>query len=773
MKKIISFLFVLLALFTLASCNEDEILDELNKTEEIPTEIQELVFEDMTFEYDGTVKSLPELELPEGYTAEYLNNEQTNIGGYTVRVRIKNADGVLVATLKAKIIIVESLEETAPEETLPSDTVEIEGISVSSEGNVRNVEVGSTLKLTATVYPTTASQEVVWSSSNEEVATVDQNGLVTALSVGNVNIVATSKENSDVSQKYSLIIEEAPEVIVTPTSVTVEANDGVTTIKVGQTVSLSATVLPKEANQAVIWKTSDNTIATVKRGEVTALKAGEVTITATSKDFDTVYGSITLTIEQADKPVVSGEWAEMPFSTHDDYVNGDDDTKIKVVGVVTHVLPLKDGAVSYFIQNGVDGYYVYAQDAVTYPVELGKVYEVGGYKKYYRGLNEIVNVEYFVDSTENIEFEYVSLEGKNPTDLNAMAEYQGAYVTANGTFVSGTTNTKAFNVIVNVGGYEATLRVDPSYMSSEEFDSICAVVSKSVAGVSVEFSGFMTAFGYGTPAVQIQIVKASDLVVSEASAEDILEACLEKITIDDSVGYSKNEITIPTVVEGFEDVTITWSSNSENINVETGAVIHAATDVTVTLSVTLTYKNATLTHDYQVVVVAEDTNVYEVVASLDLEDASKETNYGCSATKPGYAEGVITLGTPAHNWMLRNALIANSSSDRFEGTMGIRAKSGASAEATARIEIKEEGEYNVVEFAAGTYGNHVLGTKIRVEYTTDDGQTWIASDVIITLNAYEMETFRVKLPEGVKRVAIVVVENSGKTINIDSIKLMK
>ena len=105
--------------------------------------------------------------------------------------------------------------------------------------------------------------------------------------------------------------------------------------------------------------------------------------------------------------------------------------------------------------------------------------------------------------------------------------------------------------------------------------------------------------------------------------------------------------------------------------------------------------------------------------------------------------------------------------------MGIRAKAGYEAASTARIEIKESGEYNVVEFDAATYGNHVLGTQIRVEYTTDDGRTWITIDEIITLNSYTLETFRVKLPEGNKRVAIVVVENSGKTINMDNIKLMK
>ena len=102
---------------------------------------------------------------------------------------------------------------------------------------------------------------------------------------------------------------------------------------------------------------------------------------------------------------------------------------------------------------------------------------------------------------------------------------------------------------------------------------------------------------------------------------------------------------------------------------------------------------------------------------------------GCSA----YAAAVVELGSPKHKWLLHNALIAGSSSDRFEGSKSLRAKSGTSAEDTARIEIQDAGEYNVVEFLAGVYGEHVLGTQIRVEYTDANGN-WVAHSDVITLN---------------------------------------
>lgn len=649
----------------------------------------------------------------------------------------------------------------------------IEGITITSEDGARKVVAGQTLQLTATVYPTDANQEVVWTSSDKEVATVDKKGLVTGVKKGNVEIVATSSEDPTVSQKFLLLVEDAPVVVINPESITVTSATGSTTLKAGEKLSLTAKVLPEGASQNVSWSSSDETIATVSKGEVSALKTGTVTITATSRALDTVVGSITLTVEAADRPEVSGEWSEMAFTSHSLYETGEDDTKLKIKGVVTHISPLKDNLVSYFIQNGSEGYYVYQQDAILYPVELGKVYEVGGYKKYYKGLNEIVNVEYFVESSDSVTFDYVDINNTYNSNYKEMYAYQAAYVTAKGMISTCEVNTsKAFNIYVNVNGVDATLRIDPAYTGQTEFDAICAVLSNAVAGLDLEFNGLLTAFGYGTPANQIQIVKASDLKLQQASALDLLNACANKLIVAESLGFSATSITLPTSVEGFEAV-ISWESNSNLIDVTTGAVTHSDRDEVVTLTATFKLGETTLEKEYQVSVAAADNKTYETIVSLDLEDALAPNNYGCSASKPGYAEEVVALGTAGYSWLLRNALIACSSADKYAGTMGIRAKAGTSAEGTARLEVQQAGEYNVVEFDACTYGTHVLGSKVRIEYSLDNGATWLVADTIITLNSYTLETFRVKLPEGVKRVAIVVVENSGKTVNFDNIKLMK
>lgn len=73
------------------------------------------------------------------------------------------------------------------------DTSEVSSVSVAP--SVANVAVGSTRQLTASVMPTTSSnQSVTWSSSDESLATVSASGLVTGVATGSVTITATTAD---------------------------------------------------------------------------------------------------------------------------------------------------------------------------------------------------------------------------------------------------------------------------------------------------------------------------------------------------------------------------------------------------------------------------------------------------------------------------------------------------------------------------------------------------------------------------------------------------
>ena len=143
-----------------------------------------------------------------------------------------------------------------------------------------SLEVAETTMLTATVLPETATNKsVAWTSSNEAVATVDANGVVTAIALGEVVITATTTDGSDLSAscQVTVIPTLAVSIEVTPNSVEAEENSE---------VQLSVNILPENATyKSVEWSSSNNAIASVNaNGLVKIRKEGNVVITATTTD---------------------------------------------------------------------------------------------------------------------------------------------------------------------------------------------------------------------------------------------------------------------------------------------------------------------------------------------------------------------------------------------------------------------------------------------------------------------------------------------------------
>lgn len=141
---------------------------------------------------------------------------------------------------------------------------------------------GDRLTLSATITPANATNKIVaWSSSNTAVASVDKNGEVTAVAAGTANITAK------VGGKEATCIINVEKKIVAVSGIML--NHTSDSLAVGKSLTLTATVVPEDAtDKSVIWTTSDNTVATVANGLVTAVKAGTVTITATAGDYSAI-----------------------------------------------------------------------------------------------------------------------------------------------------------------------------------------------------------------------------------------------------------------------------------------------------------------------------------------------------------------------------------------------------------------------------------------------------------------------------------------------------
>jgi membrane dipeptidase len=145
--------------------------------------------------------------------------------------------------------------------------------------------VGRTLQLTATVLPTTAlNKNVIWSCDSPFVATVNQNGLVTAIGAGPANITVTTVDGGFTATCYVLVTVPVTKITITPATVSID---------VGQTYWLSATVEPFNAGNAnLVWSSDNPAIATVNQaGIVTARSGGTTRITATASDGSGVFGT--------------------------------------------------------------------------------------------------------------------------------------------------------------------------------------------------------------------------------------------------------------------------------------------------------------------------------------------------------------------------------------------------------------------------------------------------------------------------------------------------
>lgn len=158
------------------------------------------------------------------------------------------------------------------------------------------VEVGKTIQLTADITPANATiKNCEWSSSDETIAEVDGNGLVTGVKEGSVVITAKAADGSEKTANVTLTVKKAS-IPVTGIALDKTKLD----LEVGGTADLKASITPDTAaNKTVLWTSSDETLAKVENGKVTALKAGIVTITAASADNPEIKAECAVTIKEA------------------------------------------------------------------------------------------------------------------------------------------------------------------------------------------------------------------------------------------------------------------------------------------------------------------------------------------------------------------------------------------------------------------------------------------------------------------------------------------
>jgi hypothetical protein len=152
--------------------------------------------------------------------------------------------------------------------------VPIESVSLSGDDSILK---GETKRLTATINPedTTDDKTITWSSDNENVLFVDQNGQIRGIKEGTANVKAVVAGKETTKQ---ITVNE-----IHINSIAIDGDQEFEMIK-NQTKNLSVTINPENTtdDKGVVWKTNNEKVARVDNdGKVTALKEGEATITAT------------------------------------------------------------------------------------------------------------------------------------------------------------------------------------------------------------------------------------------------------------------------------------------------------------------------------------------------------------------------------------------------------------------------------------------------------------------------------------------------------------
>lgn len=253
-----------------------------------PVEGVSFEVEELYLAVDGEAKEIPVVITPAdatNQTVTYTIEDETvvsldesgmleplKIG--TTTLTAKTEDGGYTATLTVLVII-------------PSTSVELSSTELTLCAG------GAAGKITATVLPETASsRKVLWSSSDETIATVS-GGIVTPEKAGTAVITAEAADGCSSAQCVVTVLEE--EIPVKAISLD---KTQVTMIPGGDSTKLTLTISPENATaQNVTWTSSDKKVVLVQDGTLTSVGVGTATVTATVGEL-TAEVTVTVVAEE-------------------------------------------------------------------------------------------------------------------------------------------------------------------------------------------------------------------------------------------------------------------------------------------------------------------------------------------------------------------------------------------------------------------------------------------------------------------------------------------
>jgi uncharacterized protein YjdB len=231
---------------------------------------------------------------------------------------------------------------------------------------------GGTTQLSATILPEDATdRSIEWSVSDENIAVVNQSGLLTAVSNGTVTVTAKALDGSEVSTKKLISVKGVYEPPVLVENISISGGD----ITDGQSKQYIADVLPvNAANREVNWSVSDELIARIDSlGLLQPLRNGVIEVIASATDGSNVVAKKEINISGVENEIilltnlsiVGGDITDgnakqftvevAPTNATNQTVTWSvSDEELAIMDSTGLLIPLKNGAVTIFAQANDD-----------------------------------------------------------------------------------------------------------------------------------------------------------------------------------------------------------------------------------------------------------------------------------------------------------------------------------------------------------------------------------------------------------------------------------
>lgn len=255
-------------------------------------EVAPTVYKGKTFNFEAEVTRVIE-EAPENTEFTWTSSDETiaTVSNKGIVTAVGYGDAVITCTAADDEYI---FAEAMVHVVLPVEKLTIEESNKTLLLSEENPSSAAATLVYAVAPENAYVQDVTWSSSDEKIATVDEDGNVHAVAPGTVKITATSKEETNTPKSASCTVS----VLQSVSAIELNAEEMTLNVRSGQ--NLIATILPENAGKkSVTWESSDPAIATVSAsGRVTAVATGSATITCTATDGSGVTSVCEVTVIQ-------------------------------------------------------------------------------------------------------------------------------------------------------------------------------------------------------------------------------------------------------------------------------------------------------------------------------------------------------------------------------------------------------------------------------------------------------------------------------------------